>query len=1107
MVRSVIFSACCWPVIVPPLEIIIISSMALPCTSTPGAGRGFKSTAMKQLLFLFATLFSFYSIAQPTSIKGKTISEDGTPVQGVTITLKRTLATIVSDEQGGFVITNALLKDTLLFTATGYEPAMETISEKNSITIMLKRSVKTMQEVVVATGYQQIAKERATGSFEFIDAKTINRQAGINILSRLDGVASAVAFDNISNRPPITIRGISTINSPKAPLIVLDNFPYEGDISNINPNDVESITILKDAAAASIWGTRAGNGVIVITTKKGRFNQPAKWEFNTTTILAQKPNMFRIPAMSSSEFIDVEKFLFDKGVYNVNDDLYPSYRVFTGLSPVLEIALAQRRGELSQAEADNRINELRSKDVRTDINRYLYQTGLTQQYALNLRGGSDKLSYLFSGAYDRNTDILAAKYQRLNFRLENTFRPLKNLQVSASLYFTQSKAVSGKPSPGSILLADLHRLYPYAQLADAEGNAMPFDIYRQTYTDTAGNGKLLDWKLYPLDEWKQRSTVSRIQSMVANTAVQYKFLRHFTAEARYQYERQQSLNDIVADAQSFYTRNLVNSFSQLDAATGVVTYIVPPSGILDKAVDVMESHNLRAQLGWSQTWGKHELNMIAGNEMRERQSQNNAFRIYGHNPALQTSANMDYINSYPTYIDGSMQTIPNVLGIAARTNRFVSLYANAAYNFDNRYTLSASARRDASNLFGVRTNDKWNPLWSVGAAWNLSNEKFYSFSAIPSLRIRATYGYSGNIDLNRAAVTTISYGPAATYTNFASAGIKQYENPGLRWEKTGQFNIGIDIETKNKRIAGSIEYYTKKGIDLIGPAPIDYTAGLRTYTIVKNVAAMKGRGIDISFTSRNIDGNFKWFSNWIVNYNSAWVTSYYLDKVNGSFYVGNGTAISGITGKQVYSIFSYAWAGLDNAGNPVGLLNKEKSTKYSTITGSGTGISDLVYSGSALPKIFGSFTNDFSYKGVTLSAAVTFKLNYYFRMQSINYSQLFNYSIGHADFPNRWQKPGDENTTYIPSMIYPNISNRDNFYSYSEVLVRKADHIRLQFINLGYSLSPRLLKKWRLEHLQLYINAANLGIIWKANKGDIDPAYGTPVAPAKVFAFGIRAGF
>ena len=1057
---------------------------------------------MKIIFYCLLMQCCITSIAQTS---GRIITEAGIPIPSATIIHKQTHT--ISNNKGEFTIAATKPNDTLIITATGYEKSTHIITG-NNFTIILTQSVKDLSEVIVSTGYQQTPKERATGSFEHIDNKTLNRQVGNNILQRLEGMAGAIAFDKNPTRPPITIRGLSTLNEPTAqPLIILDNFPYEGDIANLNPNDIESITILKDAAAASIWGARAANGVIVISTKKGKFNQPLAVEFNTNSIFSRKPGLGVLPVMSSSDFIDVEKFLFEKGGYNDNDDVYPSWRIFTGLTPVVETLLAHRRGEITAAEAENNINAYRNKDVRNDFNRHLYQTGILQQYALTLRGGSDKMSYLFAGAYDRSNDRLAAQNSKLNFRMENVYRPFTNLQVSASLYFTQSKSVSGKPGWGTILLADQAQLYPYAELAGAGNNPLPLHIWRKTYTDTAGSGHLLDWKYYPLEEWRQRTTTIRLQSWVANTALQYKLQPQLSLQLLYQYERQQLSNDLFASSKSFAARNLINTFSQLDYSTGVVNYIVPNAGFIDKATELLEAHNLRSQVNWSPAWGRHAVNAIAGAEMRERQTKSTAFRFYGYNPELSTVANMDYLNYYPNYSTGSMEPIPNVMGLNRLNNRFVSLFANAAYTYNNRYTFSASARRDASNVFGVQTNDKWNPLWSAGFAWNLSDENFYRWNALPSARLRASYGYSGNIDLTRAAVTTIIAAPPATYTNLPAAQVSQYENPSLRWEKMRIINIGLDIASKNNRISGSVEYYRKKGSDLIGPAPVDYTSGIGQYTVVKNVAAMKGQGIDVAITTRNINKKFTWFTKWLVNYNQTKVTDYYLDKTFGYFFVGNGENISGIIGKPVYAIFSYQSGGLDNTGNPIGYINKQQSDDYAAITGTATNLADLVYSGSALPTLWGGLYNDFSWQGITLSVNITYQFGYWFRKQSIHYNNLFNKSITHAVYTKRWQQPGDENHTVVPAMIYPANASRDNFYINSETLVRKGDHVRLQFINLSYDLPNKLIQKAKLKALQCYFNAANLGILWRANKDHIDPSYDNTLPPAKTFAFGIRTTF
>jgi len=1043
----------------------------------------------------------------PIDVHGKVLNEKGEPVVGASVKIKGSKNGTSTNENGEFTLNGISADDaTLVISGTNIETFEVKVGDKTDFTLKAKTKIVSGEEVqIYSTGYQQIPKERATGSFVQLDNTIINEQSGTFILDRLKGIANGVFFDNPSgnrgNRPATLIRGFSTIAAPAAPLIVLDNFPYEGNLNNINPNDIETITILKDAAATSIWGVRAGNGVIVITTKKGRFNQPTKVEFNSNVTIIQKPDLFYLRPIATNDLINVETTLFSKGFYNsqISNSSRPT------LSPVVEILNKRKLGQITAADSATQIDALRGLDIRNDYDKYIYQNAVNQQYSVNLSGGSDKMTYLFSTGLDKNFDNLSAEYNRINFRLNNSFRPVRNLQISTAAYYTNSKAINGKPAYGSTFInSTTQRLWPYFRLADANGNSAPLNTYRQGYLDTVGRGKLLDWRMYLLDDWKHNTTTTNLQDLTATLGLQYKFLNHFNLNLQYQYERQQTTTDVLRDLQSFFARDQINRFSQINYTTGVVTYIVPKAGIIDKSTSLVAYHGGRAQINYDQTWNKHNVVAIVGSEIREVNTQSNTFRAYGYNPDLATAQNIDYITTYPTIITGAKQAIQNNLQFSDKTNRYVSILANVAYTFDSKYTISGSARKDASNLFGVNSNNKWKPLWSTGASWNISDEGFYKASFIPVLRLRTTYGYSGNVSPTLSALTAIRYFGAAPFTNFQYAAINQYANPDLHWEKLGQINIAIDFATKKNTLSGSAEYFIKKGSDLYGSSPVDYTAGLYTYSVIKNVADIKGKGVDINIESKNVDRVFKWFTTLNFNYNSSKVTNYYLTTTTGANFVGGGGVFSGIIGKPLYAVWSYQWAGLDSSGNPQGVLNKAPSTNYSLITGSGTTINDLTYSGSATPTVYGNLSNSFNWKGITLSANITYKFGYYFMKQSINYGSLFSQYNGNADFANRWQKPGDEKSTTIPAMIYPNNSNRDNFYNSSEILVRKGDHIRLQFVTLSYDLSKNNFKKFPFDNIQVYVNASNLGIIWRANKDGIDPDYGNTLPQSKSITFGIK---
>jgi TonB-dependent starch-binding outer membrane protein SusC len=1049
---------------------------------------------------------------QEKMVSGKVVSSgEGQYLPGATIRSVKNKITVKADATGSFTLTLTQIPDTLQVSHTGYATVNRVIQSRFSgLTIKLDPDTSTLEPVIVNTGYQRIKPNEVNGAVVVIDNKTLNQQTGTNILDRLKDVTGGVAFNegygngNAQNKTNISVRGLSTINGPLDPLIVLDNFIYEGDIKNINPNDIESITILKDAAAASIWGARAGNGVIVITTKKGKFNQKLKVDFSSTMIDTQKPGVSKLPEISSGDYINMEEFLFNQGYFDATID-----QGYEALTPAVEVLLARRNGTITAADSAHQINALKGIDSRQQYSKYFYQPAFTQQYALNLRGGSDNLAWLISGTYDKNTDNLSATFEKMNFRFSNTYKPAKNLQLNLDVYYTGSKSVTGKYDYNTVTSIN-GRHVPYVQFADDKGASLPVtNFYRNQYIDSAGTGNLLDWTYYPLEDYKHNKGTTRLDEIIANVGMSYRLLKPLEFSLQYQFQQQRNNSAYNSDLESYNTRNMINSFSQLDPSTGVVKYIVPVGGIQRLINATTKSQNARGQFNFSKTWDNHVLTAIAGAEIRDVVNNSDGSIFYGYNEDPLSYANVDFANYYPTFVTGYYQTIPGALSLSATTNRFVSVYSNLSYVFRQRYTVSGSVRKDGSNIFGVNTNDKWKPLWSAGLGWEISKEAFYHLPWMPYLKLRTTYGYSGNVDLSKTALPLAGYGNDYV-TNLPVALINTINNPDLKWEQSGQLNLGIEFYSKDRLLSGSIDYYHKKGTNLYGQTPYDYTTWGVLPTIVKNVANMKGDGIDVMLATKNINKGFRWTSTILYNYNTSKTTAYFDDAYrNLTVLLGGGRFISPVIGKPLYAIAAYKWAGLDKEGNPQGLLAGKPSTDYSGMYNEAfaNGLKDgnVVYIGPAVPTSFGSVINTFSWKQLEVAVNISYKLGYYFFKPSISYSGLVSQGSGDKEYVNRWQKPGDELTMNVPSFVYPVDSRRDAFYSAAEINVLKGGNFRLQYVNISYLFPGN--NNAAFDQLRLYFSVANVGLLWRANSQKIDPDYPYGLPPSASFSFGVNVNF
>ncbi len=1059
--------------------------------------------------FLDKTKGVLLDLFRNIDVRGRVVDDQGLPLTGASITIKGTTRAVITGANGEFIISNVDEKAILVISFLGYEPIEIKVSA-NLGTIKLVQASGKLDEVVVSTGYQTLPTERATGSFAKIDNGLINRSVSTDIVSRLEGVTSGLVFDRRQGgTPKLDIRSRSTILANDQPLIVLDNFPYDGDVNNINPNDVENITILKDAAAASIWGVRAGNGVIVITTKKGKYNQSLKVEMNTNLNLGQKPQLNKLPWISSSDYIELEKRLFAQGFYDENAINTTNPKPFT---PVVELLFAAKNGAISSSSANAQIDALKQYDVRKDMEKYLYRTSANQQYALNLSGGSEKQNYYFSAGYDKNRDnIVNNGNNRLTLRAANAFRPIKNLELNTDLIYTQTKTKNNGMSYTSVSNGASTVIYPYAQLADNDGN--PLTIvrdYRTSFVQAAQSKGLLNWQYAPLDEIDNSNNKSVLSDIRVNTSAKYSFFNSFSAEVRYTYEQSELNNKNLYSQDTYYTRNKINTYTSINS-NGSLNRPVPLGAILDQSYNLINSNAIRGQLNFDESWKDNRITAIAGMEVRQVETNGNGSLTYGFNDDILTySSQINYSVPLPTY-DGNNNYIPySNAKFSGRFDANISYYGNAAYTYKGKYTLSGSTRFDQSNLFGVKTNQKGVPLWSVGASWSIDKEPFYKIEWLPDLKLRTTYGYNGNLDKSLSAYTTAVYSQLLAGSGLNYATIVNPPNPELRWEKIGITNLGIDFSTQKNTISGSIEYYYKKGTDLLGYTPVDATAGIASFK--GNVADIASRGIDIVLNTQNIDGNFKWYTTTQFSYARDKVTKYLLQSTSVTNFTADASLtrssdlIAPLVGNPVFGIYSYRWAGLDPAtGDPQGYLPDGSVSKdYAAFAGLKP--SDLIFNGPARPPVFGSFRNTFSYKNFSLSANITYRFGYYFHKPSIKYGTLLTTWNGNQDYALRWQKMGDENITNVPSLAYPTNTSRDDFYNNSSILVEKADNIRLQDINVSYNLNKETWKRMPFQSLRFYLYANNLGILWRANHSGIDPDYLT-LPPQRTLALGLNAAF
>ncbi|WP_353197684.1 SusC/RagA family TonB-linked outer membrane protein [Parapedobacter defluvii] len=1070
-------------------------------------------------LLAVATIMCLEAHAQRPQTRGPVLSGivedvDGQPIAGATIRIPGQPIKSISDAAGRFAIQAPTPQGRIYASYVGFKQVDMEFSADSSrfFRFVLSPIDQLLEEVQISTGYQTVPRERATGSFESLSNELLNRKTGTNLFRRIDDLASGVSTLKITpssgmKTTGLTIRGPSSIGSSSQPLVVIDGFPYYGDLTNLNPHDVETVTLLTDAAASSIWGAASGNGVIVINTKKAAYNTPLTFRFNTNFTVANKPDLYYLPQISTPDYIDAEIFLYEKGFYTSKfDDIRGNVR------PVPRLLRQADLGELSQSEAAAQIDALRQVDMRDDFLRYVYRRPFKQQYSISAQGGSDYLAFNAAASVDRNlNEVITSAYNRMNLRLHTTIKPYKWLRADFGMIYTEnrySESSLANPIAYNAMGAGAGN-YPYMQLADEQGNPLPVvdnRPYHPVFRDTVAGGRLLDWTYVPLAEIGHSSNVNTGRETLFNANFTVSLTPHLSANVAYSYANQYSEIKDTEGMETFNVRSLVNLYATWDDTS--IKWNIPIGDHLEYTNNSGLTHIGRAQLNYNRQWSSHRVDAIAGTEIRDISSSYNAHNVWGFNGGNMTFSPVDYVNPVPL-LNGifSSSSVPNGQAQGAIVNRYLSYYANVAYSYKDRYTLSSSARKDASNLFGVASNRRWSPFWSVGAAWNLANESFFPKQWFSEFKLRGSFGYNGNVNPNIAALPLISYSPTVNgVTGLPYAQITTPANTALRWEKVGMWNLALDFQGIDGRLAGTVEYYSKQPTDVISESKIDPTSGFLSMPV--NSADLQGRGVDINLRSINMQrGRWQWTSNLIFSYNRTRVKNNYLANTSATnFVVGmSGTFRTPVEGKDLYSLYTFQWAGLDpETGDPRGYWDGEISKDYISLYFASQ-LKDLQYHGPSRPLYVGSFRNTLRFGRLEASCNIAYHFGYKFLRSALNYSSLYNAGIGHAEIADRWRKPGDELHTNVPSMIYPANSFRDWFYEYSAALVESGSFVKLRDVTLSYDIKPSG-SKW-INGLTIYSYIANVGMLWRANKSGIDPEYGRSTPEPRAVSIGFNCQF
>lgn len=1073
------------------------------------------------------------------TISGRVIDDSGEPLAGVSVLLGGKAKGTVTDVDGYYSI-KANPGDKLEFRYIGMFPSDMIVGNETEINVEMVNDTQKLGEVeVVSTGYQSLPKERATGAFATLSAEELKKVPTANVVQRMEGqiagmkvsvMAGDKTFDytntlqsaNSSTRTMgaadynMSIRGVSTLTGEKMPIIVVDGVISDFDISNIDPNNIENITVLKDAAAASIWGSRAANGVIVITTKKGSQGQKPQVSMSVTLTTQDKPDLYYLNRMSSTQVLDYEKELVDKGYLyaSVPADYY-SAQTYYPLGT--RLALDLQGGKISQSDYDARIAQLGAINNFDQMSEYFMQRASSQQYNVSVNGGGNNSTYYYAVSYSKeNPYTKGNNASRLNINLSNSWKLFNRATLSTTFSGTFFKYKNNGMTLSSLISQGVTNMMPYDQFADENGNGIDYDVLNPEWTSTLG-AAYKPWTYNYLQELALNSNIQRTDNYSANINLLIPIYWGISSSTTYALERSYTEAEIWYDPATYHMRNMMNYYTPIGASTN--TLGIRNGGLMNQFSN-NRNWTFREQLNYDGVLnGMHRINAVAGMELRETYIAQGSSTIWGYNPETgleDTHIDMTYnqtygcIAGYPTSFNGG--GYPSNIN---RKRRFLSYYANAGYTLLDRYYLSGSVRYDDYNNFGLDRKYRAKPFYSFGAKWNISRERFMEDNAtwVNNLALRVTHGINGNISLDAYPFTKLSF-TSNWITGQPSASITALANPQLRWEKTHTTNVGIDFNLFNYRLNGSIDYYNKRSRDLIYEFPFSSTiiGNISNSSMTRNAVSIDGRGLDVNLSgvayqdkdwNVEIGANLAWNSNTVAD-NPFFSESQYLTSINSTPpYIGM------IGGYATDKLFAFRYAGLDETGQPM-IYNKEGETVKATESISS--LDDLVLIGHATPTVYGGINLNVRWKGFTLYTLFTYQFGSHFFVPTMSNFVTNSYSKWDlsSDIADRWREPGDELTTNVPGITSNYIAV--NRYKFSDINVEKGDYLRWRQISLSYNIDNKLLSKIGINSASIGCTLSNLGLLWKANKAGLDPDYANGLsslnmAPKKSYTVSLNINF
>ena len=1046
-------------------------------------------------------------------VTGIVTDQDDEPLPGATVKVRGTQNGVTTDLEGLFTLALEGREPVLDISYVGMKPATVKITYRTAkeLYIQMEPDTKLLEEVLV-TGYQNIKRENATGSYQLISASDLDQRYTGDVASNLEGkVPGLVGYKNGFNdggESALVIRGTGSFNASTQPLVVVDGLPVEGGLGSVNPYNIENITVLKDAAAASIYGARASNGVIVITTKRAKSDK-LEVSFSADLTVAEKNDYDYMEWAGSSELIQLERYNFNYVKNNPSQSAWQNIKNYyatqrQSLSPVLRLLTAKEMGELTAEELEARLARLAANDYRREWQDLWERPQITHQYNLALRNrGKYVNSSVVLNYRGDNRGVVKEHDNTLTFSYRGDMSPVKwlDLEFGANVINQRTKRHISSEWNG------INSFPPYLSMYREDGTLAEMEAGAWLDEPSLQNNVYgLKPEGYNLnDEAGLNFSNSRHTNIRSFVHAKATLLEGWTVGGMFQYEDIYDKADSYREADSYDMRHLYNLYTGTDG-----THHMPDGGELTTRTAEGTYYTFRAQTDYSRTFAtKHQVEALAGFEFRQSQLRTNNTLFMGYDEQSQTNnmgttsigqlkdleGSTSALGSFYTMIGaptGENYTTSDVL------HRFYSIYFNANYTYDTRYSASVSYRVDKADLFGADPEFRGRPLWSVGLGWNVQNEAFMKDVAwIDALKLRASYGLTGNIAQNFSSYLTATVG-VNEINGIRVATLDTPPNDQLRWEKTASLNIGTDFALWGGRLTGALDYYNKKGTDLLTVTDLDPTTGWSSLTI--NNGEMTNRGVELQLNGEILrPGNRKQLgisAGFSIAYNQNEVTSVNHEATSGAEALAAWTLHQGY---PAHSLFSYRFAGMKEMKGIqyFGWYDAAGEAHYSDINTEEFTPADVVYSGSLDPKVSASFTPQVTWQGFTLSAMLAYYGGHVMRARIEDWTSegsAYGYSVMNEiegvprSYLNYWTSDSDQ----YPANGYPGSTNVVGSYHYLDASVVPADYLKLRTVVLGYEFPKQICRRLHLQSLRLRAQVNDLWT-WARNSLGVDPESCNPI--------------